>query len=472
MQKRKYCLLIAMSLIMVCTFAGCGGSATTEANATERITSEEPKEADVQEVTVEKTTATNMDPNSEEALNNGLTKEQYNEKYGTVDGFITPAGEYRQVYLDKPVMLGHLEEPLEGAKEYPGKEGDSKAGITKSFDVYSLDKEKVGYYDEDCTVKIKSYNDEWCVISFLKFELLAKTEELNNALLKSEVKLIEEEPAPSLAENNTSTENKTEEKSQADIEKEAALAYWEDYEIIPLEKGYQVTENGVTKKVGFHFPSRAWWEDAPIYDTFEEDRQVIGTLKKDGLVSTVEFVATLEAVFWGIEYNDSVAYIEFGLIDHYGRVLDVPVTNRGEVYVASNTTETEPSTKEPEATPNEPVVSEPTPEVVPETPVITEEPVVEEPKTESKPTPDEVLAFIHETLQGAGIRYYPDVYPDSKWGPTGGMGWSEGADDPNWLMENPDMILDVYKVYGYTLYYVEYIGEDEDGDYIFRMYCG
>ncbi|MBO5388083.1 MAG: hypothetical protein J6A59_08090, partial [Lachnospiraceae bacterium] len=175
---------------------------------------------------------------------------------------------------------------------------------------------------------------------------------------------------------------------------------------------------------------------------------------------------------WGIEYNDSVAYIEFGLIDHYGRVLDVPVTNRGEVYVASNTTEAEPSTTEPEATPNVSVPSEPTPEVVPETPVITEEPVVEEAKTESKPTPDEVLAFIHETLQGAGIRYYPDVYPDCPGGPSGGMGWSEGSEDPNWTMENPDQILYVYQLYGYTLYYVEYIGEDENGEYIFRFYWG
>lgn len=471
MQKRKYCLLIAMSLIMVCTFAGCGGSATTEASATERITSEEPKEADVQKVTVEKAIATNMDTNSEEYLNNGLAKEEYYEKYGTVEGFITPAGTYREVELEKPVMLGYLKEPLEGAKEYVAKREDGKVGVSKDFDVYSLDKEKVGHYDEDCLVTIKSYNEEWCVIKCLRFEFLAKTEEVNEALTNAEVKLIEEEPAPSLAENNTSTENKTEEKSQADIEKEVALAYWENYVKIPLEEGKSIVDNGIHKKVDFRMPGINYWGDTPIYDTYGEDKQVIGTLKADGVVSLIEFVLS-DSSFWGIEYNDSVAYVDFNSVGEYNGELNIPVTNWGDVYVVNNTTEAEPSTKEPEAIPNEPVVSEPTSEVVPETPVITEDPVVEEAKTESKPTPDEVLAFIHETLQGAGIKYYPDVYPDSSAGPSGGMGWSEGSEDPNWLMENIDQFLYIYQLYEYPYYYIEYLGEDENGEYIIRWYWG
>lgn len=432
MQKRKCLLSTVMMAIMVCAFVGCGNSdVTKKEDANQHSVCAEAVET-VSEVDSNSVLAVNaqVDTNSEESLNNGLTKEEYYEKYGTVEGFITPAGTYREVELEKPVMLGYLKEPLEGAKEYVAKREDGKVGVSKDFDVYSLDKEKVGHYDEDCLVTIKSYNEEWCVIKCLRFEFLAKTEEVNEALTNAEVKLIEEEPTGSVVEEVLVEENNIKEE--------------------PIAPTYVVTD--MTKTM--YAIQSVNLRSGP---STEYDR--IG-----GLTTNQEVAVTgqSETGWYRISYNGGDAFVSNSYLS------DTKV----EIIVENTNETTTDKTDTSEITEPEVVPSEPTPEVAPETPVITEEPVVEEPKTESKPSPDEVLAFIHETLQGAGIQYYPDVYPDSKWGPSGGMGWSEGSDDPNWLMENPDQILAPYQVFGYTLYYIEYLGEDENGEYIIRWYWG
>ena len=82
MQKRKCLLSTVMTAIMVCAFVGCGNSdVTKKEDANQHSVSAEAVET-VAEVDSNSVLAVNaqVDTNSEEYLNNGLTKEEYYEK--------------------------------------------------------------------------------------------------------------------------------------------------------------------------------------------------------------------------------------------------------------------------------------------------------------------------------------------------------------------------------------------------------
>lgn len=74
---------------------------------------------------------------------------------------------------------------------------------------------------------------------------------------------------------------------------------------------------------------------------------------------------------------------------------------------------------------------------------------------EPKYTVDEVIAIYRSTLENGGMMWYPDVYPDSEYGPTymsWGMDWVP-MDDPQTYAES---VLRGFQYQGFDVYYIEF----------------
>lgn len=86
-------------------------------------------------------------------------------------------------------------------------------------------------------------------------------------------------------------------------------------------------------------------------------------------------------------------------------------------------------------------------------------------------TVDEVITIVRNTLENNGMMWYPDVFPNSEDGPSGGMSW--GMD---WIpMNDPytyaNSMVEGFQYQGFDLYYIEYL-YTENGKVVFKTYFG
>ena len=86
-------------------------------------------------------------------------------------------------------------------------------------------------------------------------------------------------------------------------------------------------------------------------------------------------------------------------------------------------------------------------------------------------TVDEVISIVRSTLENGGMMWYPDVFPNSEYGPSGGMSWGMDwvpMDDPQTYAES---LLRGFQYQGFDLYYLEY-QYVENNRVVFKTYFG
>lgn len=84
---------------------------------------------------------------------------------------------------------------------------------------------------------------------------------------------------------------------------------------------------------------------------------------------------------------------------------------------------------------------------------------------------EEVISIFRSTLESNGIQWYPDVYPNSEAGPSGGMGW--GIENISMTDPYGDSVKSVegFQFTGWNLYYLESQGSS-NGYVHLKLYSG
>ena len=163
--------------------------------------------------------------------------------------------------------------------------------------------------------------------------------------------------------------------------------------------------------------------------------------EKVGSLTTNQEVAVTgqaDTGWYRIDYNNSVAFVS----DNYLSDTKVEIIPSGNGITASEEE-------------NEPPVDD--------------NYVIEEPA--SQYTVDEVISIVRSTLENGGMMWYPDVFPDSEAGPSGGMSWGMDwvpMDDPQTYANS---LLEGFQYQGFDLYYLEY-QYVENNKVVFKTYFG
>ncbi len=86
-------------------------------------------------------------------------------------------------------------------------------------------------------------------------------------------------------------------------------------------------------------------------------------------------------------------------------------------------------------------------------------------------TVDEVISIVRSTLESNGFMWYPDVFPNSEYGPSGGMGWGMEYVPMNDPYTYANSMVEGAVYWGYNLYYLEY-QSTENGYVVLVSYWG
>ena len=165
------------------------------------------------------------------------------------------------------------------------------------------------------------------------------------------------------------------------------------------------------------------------------DYEKVGSLT---INQEVTITGQADTGWYRIDYNNSVAFVS----DNYLSDTKVEIIPSGNGITASEEE-------------NEPPVDD--------------NYVIEEPA--SQYTVDEVISIVRSTLENGGMMWYPDVFPDSEAGPSGGMSWGMDwvpMDDPQTYANS---LLEGFQYQGFDLYYLEY-QYVENNKVVFKTYFG
>ena len=290
---------------------------------------------------------------------------------------------------------------------------DKSITLTDVVDIYNAQKGKVGYTKTDIECHYECVMGEWSFVIFDESGFFVLTEELKSVVENFET----EENEKVIDEVNTETSPKEDNVST--------------YTVTDMTKTMYAKQS-VNLRSG---PST--------------DYEKVGSLTTN---QEVTVTGQADTGWYRINYNGGVAFVS----NNYLNDTKVEVTPPDD---GGNTNEDEKDSEEEYTPPTDDNTDDEFWDIVfPEDP----EPIY---------TVDEVISIVRSTLENGGMMWYPDVFPDSEAGPSGGMSWGMDwvpMDDPQTYANS---LLEGFQYQGFDLYYLEY-QYVENNKVVFKTYFG
>ncbi len=289
---------------------------------------------------------------------------------------------------------------------------DKTITLTDSVDIYTAQKSKVGYTKIDIECYYECVMGEWSFVIFNEGGFYVLTEELLSVADGFE----------------------TEEEINDEVINEVNI------ETLPKEDNdstYTVTD--MTKTMYAK-------QSVNLRSGPSTDYEKIGSLTTNQEVTVTGLADT---GWYRIDYNGGVAFVS----NNYLSDTKVEITPPDD---GGNTNEDENDREEEYTPPTDDDTDDDFWDIVfPEDP----EPIY---------TVDEVISIVRSVLESGGMKWYPDVYPNSE-DPTGGMSWGMDwvpMDDPQTYAES---LLRGFQYQGFDVYYLEY-QYVENNKVVFKTY--